>query len=148
MLAFKGGKYIGKGKCQYRRRETHTDTNCEDRAEILKSEFSFWKTSKYFIRSHLLILYMLNIKRRNVLSSLYRFIFKCRIIKRLSVFCSSLKPEIASILAQMSLMLVYFSTPYLSSLNGLLPSCKWDILYAPQLFWTSLCLTTPIILWK
>ena len=128
ILALKGEKYNGKGKCRNMQRKTHTDTYCEDRAEIPKSEFSFRKTSKCFKRSHLLMLWMLNIKRRNVLSSLYRFIFKCWIIKRLSVFFSSLKPEIASILAQMPLMLVCFSTPYLSSPNGLLSSCKWDIL--------------------
>ena len=70
---------------------------------------------------------MLDINRWSVLSPLHRFL-RCRIIKRLSVFSSSLKPEIASILAQMFLMLVYFSTPYLSSPNGLLASCKWEIL--------------------
>ena len=57
MLPFKV-KFIGKGKCVTIGGEKHTQTytHCEDRAEILKSEFSFWKTSKYFIRSHLLIL--------------------------------------------------------------------------------------------
>ena len=119
MLAFKGGTYIGKGKCHNGRRETHTDT--EVRIFISENIKMFQKKPSY---NYLNVKY----KTRSVLSSLHRFIFECWIIKRLSVFCSSLKPEIASILAQMSLMLVYFSTPYLSSPNGLLSSCKWDIL--------------------